>query len=200
MTRHLVVMARRPAPGRVKSRLAKDIGALAATRVYSQLAGSILRRLGGPVPWRCWLSLTPDLGPEIPATWRRGWTVIGQGAGGLGTRMLRPARLLPPGPVVVVGSDIAGLDRAHVAAAFAALGRHDLVFGPAEDGGFWLVGFAARARGIDPFSGVGWSRPDTLAQCMARVPAGRRVALLETLWDVDTVADLRRFTDTDPRN
>lgn len=193
MNGHLVVMARRPVLGQVKTRLAAEIGPLAAWRIYRDMTGGILKRLAGPAPWRCWLAMTPDSGAPVP--WCRGWTVIGQGTGDLGRRMLRPGRILPPGPVVVVGSDIPALDRPHVAAAFSALARHDLVFGPAEDGGFWLVGFAARARGVNPFAGVAWSRPDTLDQCLARIPAGRGATTVDELFDLDEAADLEKLAE-----
>jgi glycosyltransferase A (GT-A) superfamily protein (DUF2064 family) len=122
--------------------------------------------------------------PEIPR--------LSQGPGDLGTRMARPFAALPPGPVVIVGSDIPDLRRAHVARAFAALDCHDLVFGPAADGGYWLVG--ARRRPLPPrlFANVRWSSPHALADTLANLEHGFSVALLDTLTDVDTGADLAR--------
>ena len=80
----------------------------------------------------------------------------------------------------------------HIAAAFAALGRADLVFGPATDGGYWLVG--ARnplvLRGL--FDGVRWSGPYALADTLANARS-RRVALLEPLDDVDDAEDFARL-------
>jgi hypothetical protein len=88
-----------------------------------------------------------------------------------------------------VGSDIPGVRAADVAAAFRALdGRADAVFGPAEDGGYWLVGLGPR-RPRDPFRGVRWSGPHALADTLANC-RGRRVALLRRLRDVDDAADL----------
>jgi glycosyltransferase A (GT-A) superfamily protein (DUF2064 family) len=89
---------------------------------------------------------------------------------------------------VLVGSDIPGLSRADLAAAFRALGRADAVFGPAEDGGYWLVGFGPR-RPAQPFADVRWSTRHALADTLANF-AGRRIALLRSLRDVDTAADL----------
>src|ERR671932_477084 len=78
-------------------------------------------------------------------------------AADLGARMERPLRELPPGPVAIVGSDIPGIEPKHVAAAFRRLAaRDDFVFGPAPDGGFWLVG-ARRRRPPRGFPGVRWS-------------------------------------------
>jgi glycosyltransferase A (GT-A) superfamily protein (DUF2064 family) len=89
---------------------------------------------------------------------------------------------------VLVGSDIPGLSRDDIAAAFRALGRADAVFGPAEDGGYWLVGLGPR-RPARPFAAVRWSTRYALADTLTNF-AGRRVALLRTLRDVDTAADL----------
>jgi glycosyltransferase A (GT-A) superfamily protein (DUF2064 family) len=94
--------------------------------------------------------------------------------------------------VVLVGSDIPALSARHIAAAFAALGRCDLVFGPATDGGYWLVGArdGAMARGL--FRTVRWSGPQALADTLANA-RGRRVTLLEALADVDDAADYARW-------
>jgi len=89
---------------------------------------------------------------------------------------------------VLVGSDIPGLSRDDLAAAFRALGRADAVFGPAEDGGYWLVGLGPR-RPAHPFATVRWSTPHALADTLANC-RGRRVALLRRLRDVDTAEDL----------
>jgi rSAM/selenodomain-associated transferase 1 len=195
---HLVVFARRPRLGRVKRRLAAGIGAPAALRLYRRLLARTLARLGRLARWRCWLAVTPD---RETAGWPRPWRPIGQGSGDLGRRMARPLGRrapgrLPPGPVVIVGSDIPDLGRRHALAAFAALGRADLVFGPAEDGGYWLVGLSARARILDPFRGVRWSTAHALADTRANLDGRWRVALLERLADLDEPEDLKRLVNS----
>jgi glycosyltransferase A (GT-A) superfamily protein (DUF2064 family) len=103
--------------------------------------------------------------------------------------MARPIAELPPGPVVIVGSDIPEIERDHVAAAFRALGEHDAVFGPARDGGYWLVGLRRRPSRAHPFGrGVRWSSAHALADTLACL-GGRRHCLLERLSDIDTAAD-----------
>src|SRR4051812_39605323 len=118
---------------------------------------------GGSAPWppsdsrwTAWVAVTPDGGrlPRLPA----GPRLRPQGAGDLGERMRRPMRRppvgLPPGPVVVIGSDIPGIRRHHIAEAFRVLGSHSFVFGPARDGGYWLVGARRRpAEAPDIFGG-----------------------------------------------
>jgi glycosyltransferase A (GT-A) superfamily protein (DUF2064 family) len=97
---------------------------------------------------------------------------------------------------VLVGSDIPGLARADIAAAFRALGRAQAVFGPSEDGGYWLVGLGPR-RPSRPFARVRWSTEHALADTLANFH-GRRVALLRRLRDVDTVEDLRAIQGGTP--
>ena len=102
----------------------------------------------------------------------------------------------PPGPVVIVGSDIPGIRPAHVARAFRALGRADWVVGPAEDGGYWLIGARRRPSYRDPFAGVRWSSEHTLADTVANL-TGARIAFLEVLSDIDTGADLVRHRSSE---
>jgi uncharacterized protein len=90
----------------------------------------------------------------------------------------------PAGPVVVVGTDIPELRPDHIRRAFRLLGRHDAVFGPASDGGYWLVGMRRRPRILRPFACVRWSSPHALADTLANLD-GQSIAFLETLSDVD---------------
>ncbi len=190
--RHLVVMARAPRLGAVKRRLAREVGDLAAWRFYRATAATCLRRLAGDPRWRAWLALTPD-GAARAGTgpWPPRCTLVPQGRGDLGARMGRLMRQLPPGPVVIVGSDVPGLRAEHVARAFRLLGDHDWVFGPAADGGYWLVGARRRRAAPRAFAGVRWSSAHALADTLENL-AGSRIATLEPLADVDTAADLAR--------
>lgn len=193
MERHLVVFMRAPRLGRVKRRLARDVGDLAAWRFHRITAERLLRRLACPSRWRGWLAVTPDR--AVPALTRAHgdtWRLLPQGPGDLGARMGRALAGLPPGPVVIVGSDIPDLAPGHVAAAFRALGDHDWVIGPAEDGGYWLIGARRRPRLLLPFTGVRWGGPQARADTLANLK-GARVATLETLGDVDRGADLARL-------
>ncbi len=106
--------------------------------------------------------------------------------------MHRACNRFPRRRVVLIGSDIPELRPTDVAAALRALGRADAVFGPALDGGYWLVGMSPR-RPAKPFAGVRWSSEHALADTLANF-RGRRVALLRTLRDVDTAADFHAVT------
>ena len=202
MTRHLVIFARVPQFGRVKRRLASAIGSAAAMRFYRQTLVGQIRRLSRDRRWIVWVFVTPDHALGHPV-WRgidRG-RLRGQGQGDLGARMKRPFRRLPPGPVVLVGSDIPVMRPHHIARAFALLGRHELVFGPASDGGFWLIG-ARRGRPLpcSLFARVRWSTTHALADTLATIPEGYNTAIADTLGDVDDVVDLRRFEEATFKN
>ena len=188
----LVVFARAPRYGTVKRRLAAGIGPLAALAFHRASFDRLLRSCGGDPRWTTVLSLTPDEAVRGAASWARGLPRTPQGRGDLGTRMARA--LSRGGPTVIVGADIPAIRPVHIDAAFRALGRADLVFGPAVDGGFWLVGTSGR-RSLPPglFAGVRWSSEHALADTLATVPARWRVARIATLADVDDAAAWRHW-------
>lgn len=189
MRRHLVLMAKAPRLGQVKTRLAADVGLVQAWTFYRQCLSETARKLVDP-RWLCWLSAAPDNAVRQPRVWPPRWMVIPQGGGDLGLRMLTPMLALPPGPVVIIGADIPGITAEHIAAAFEALGENDIVFGPATDGGYWLVGMRRRPRMLNPFMDVRWSTEHALGDTIANLPDGTRVGFVETLNDVDDARDL----------
>lgn len=182
----LVVMVKEPRPGRVKTRLGADIGLIPATWWFRHQLRALLRRLDDP-RWTLTLAVAPDRAGlqtrQFPAHLPR----RAQGRGDLGARM---ARQLEGGATCVIGADIPGITPRHIAKAFKALRSHDAVFGPAPDGGFWLVGHTARRavpRGI--FRDARWSGPHALSDSLATLPA-HRIAFIDSLQDVDQGADL----------
>lgn len=194
--RHLVIFARTPRLGTVKRRLARDIGDVEALRFYRASLEGVLRRVGRDRRWRSWLAVTPDpcAGPgHWPMASRLGITVIGQGPGDLGQRMGRVLTNLPPGACAIIGSDVPALGARQVGEAFALLNGHDVVFGPALDGGYWLIAARGRARRADLFDDVRWSSEHALADTAANLPAEARVARLEMLEDIDEGPAFRRW-------
>lgn len=188
----LLVFARAPRFGMVKRRLARDIGPLAALTFHRATLDRLLREVGRDPRWATALSVTPDTAASGYAPWARHVLRIAQGRGDLGARMRRGLTI--GGPVIIVGSDIPAIRRTHIAAAFRALGAADFVLGPAEDGGFWLIGAAGRRplpRGL--FAGVRWSGPHALDDTLATIPHGRRVAFVAPLADVDDGAAWERW-------
>ncbi len=180
----LIVMVKEPHPGRVKTRLGAGIGMVRAAWWYRHQVARLLRAVEDP-RWELVLAVAPDaegLGSRVwPAHLRR----VAQGCGDLGCRMGRLLR--GSGRVCIIGSDIPDVTAARVASAFKALGRADAVFGPCDDGGYWLVGMTRVP--VRAFWGVRWSTEHALADT-ERSLGDLRIAHVDMLRDVDTVADL----------
>lgn len=194
MRNHLVIFAKEPRIGRVKTRLARDIGKVEAWRFYRKMVHEVPKSLTAKGPWKTWLSHSPDaLKPELLNT--RVDQYMKQGDGDLGQRMWHPAFTLPSGPFVVVGTDVPGIRAAHIRKAFKLLGHYDAVFGPADDGGFWLVGLKRHPILSNPYKKtVRWSHPETLQDCLKNLK-GKKVAFIETLSDVDDGASFRHWSE-----
>ncbi len=186
MRPRLVIMLKEPVVGRVKTRLGRDIGMTASAWWFRHQSAALIRRLQSP-RWETWLAVAPDTALHSRC-WPAQLPRVAQGRGDLGARMARILRSRK-GPVVLIGGDIPGVQQAHISAAFKQLGQLELVFGPATDGGFWLVGKRGRVpHGL--FEDVHWSCPTTLQE--ARASAGdARIGYGAILSDVDTVADLQ---------
>lgn len=191
---HLIVFLKAPRPGTVKTRLAQTIGAVEAAVAYCRLVETVLGQLSSLPSIE--LRFAPDeAGAEVDPWLRPGWNAVAQGGGDLGERLTRAfaeAFACGASRVVIIGSDCPEVSAEDVQAAWTALAQHDLVLGPAEDGGYWLIGLRAPEPRL--FAGIHWStrtvRQETLAQAQA---AGLSHTLLRSLHDVDTEADWRRF-------
>ncbi|MGY3438172.1 MULTISPECIES: TIGR04282 family arsenosugar biosynthesis glycosyltransferase [unclassified Marinovum] len=182
-------MLKEPHPGRVKTRLGRDIGMTAAAWWFRHQTARLIRRLHDP-RWQLVLAVAPDREGLESRIWPAHLPRIPQGRGDLGQRMARAFRSLPPGPACIIGGDIPGITPAHIARAFQTLGPHDATFGPAPDGGYWLIGLRHPARAPAGFlHDVRWSTEHALADSIATLP-GARVARTDTLADIDTAADL----------
>jgi hypothetical protein len=144
--------------------------------------------------WDVMIAVSPDREGMQSRVWPHKVMRIAQGGGDLGDRMKRMFRVAGRRPVCIIGSDIAELERAHIARAFRALGSCDIVFGPAPDGGFWLVGVKnGRLAPKRLFEEVRWSSAHALSDSVASVP-GPRLAYVDCLNDIDTAEDLRMTT------
>jgi uncharacterized protein len=181
----LLIMARAPRFGAVKTRLARDIGPLKAWHFYRNTLTATARRLSRSGKWHTVLQVTPDRDKTSKRQWPRTHAVIGQGRGDIGARMEHGLTAFPRGvPVVLIGSDIPGVLPHHIQRAFKALGQADVVFGPATDGGYWLVGFANRRPVRRSFKNVRWSTPQALTDTQENMRHLRR-AFVDELNDVD---------------
>ncbi len=189
--RSVVVMARPAVAGEVKTRVAEACGERFAIAAYRLMLKRTLRRVAGG-PWSTVVAVAPSQGNRFRPRFR-GLATMAQSGADLGERMHNAFAAMPPGAAVMVGTDIPGLRRQHITRAFRALARHEAVFGPASDGGYWLVGLAPQLRGARIFSPVRWSTRHALADTLENIPASCATALITTLGDVDTVEDAERW-------
>jgi glycosyltransferase A (GT-A) superfamily protein (DUF2064 family) len=194
----VMVIAKEPLPGRVKTRLTPPYTPAEAAELAQAALADTLAAVASAGVGRRVLALAGSPGPWLPT----GFDVIGQRGGGLDERIasaLADARATCPAPLVLIGMDTPQVTPALLAAAAGPLvsGTADATFGMAEDGGFWLLGL----RDIDPalVLGVPMSRPDTGALQLARLhAAGLRVLRLPELADVDTAAEAERIAAAIP--
>jgi len=191
--RHVIIFARWPRLGQVKTRLAADIGTVETVRFYRSALASVTRRLLSGQGWSTWLAVTPDDAVFDSRAFPIGAGCIPQGNGDLGERMARCLTRFGSNPAIIVGSDIPDIDRRHISHAFGALRRNELVFGPSDDGGYWLVGAAQGARVGALFEDVRWSTEHALADTLKNVRSGVRVEMLQTLADIDDGAAYRAW-------
>lgn len=195
----IAVFARAPIPGEVKTRLIPALGELGAAALHRALVTRAIETAveSGVGPVELWC--TPDAGHPFFAECVRRFGVkpVPQGEGDLGARMQRAfaALLGDPGEfrrALLIGSDIPPMTPDYLRAADAALAQgQDAVLGPAEDGGYVLIGL--RRVVPDLFERMRWSEPDVLAVTRSRIARlGWRHVELPALWDVDRPEDLGR--------
>lgn len=183
MTPEIAIFARWPEPGKAKTRLIPALGAEGAAKLYARLLELTVReaRASG-LPFH--LRITGD----NPARFRD-WLgddldVRDQGIGDLGDKLARV-----PTPGLMIGSDCPGLTAALLREAADALATHEAVIGPADDGGYWLLGLRDPCR--DLFTDMAWSTPQVFPETMRRLDAlGIVPQMLPELTDIDTGDDL----------
>jgi len=195
----LVVMARWPAPGRCKQRLSRGLGPGRAARIQQVLTAhtlAVASQLQGVEV----VVAMDGLGPRAARRWfgaRVGLRWVGQGRGSLGLRMQRQInRAIREGAksVVLIGSDLPRLESADLAAGFAGLGAAagdgcDLVLGPADDGGYWLIGLYQSQPSL--LAGIPWGSDQVMGCTLERAERlGLDVGLLATRSDLDWPRDL----------
>lgn len=187
--KRLALFARPPETGRVKTRLSPALPADLACRVYGAMlddAFATLDAAGADERYVWWSDAAPS--PPAPPS---GWRVELQTGSDLGARLAHAFSTLLMGGAhaVIVGADCPALGAQQLNGAVAALDDHDVVFGPARDGGYYLIGLRSPQPAL--FEGIAWSTASVLAASLERAHSARlRVRLLEELDDLDTPADL----------
>lgn len=188
----LCVMAKQPVPGRVKTRLARHIGDAAAAALARAFLCDTLALGQELAGFALALSYAGDM-EHLPVD-ARGFQLWPQANGDLGARMehaLQRGLSLAVG-AIIIGTDTPGLPVTHIQQAASLLTTHDAVLGPADDGGFYLLGLRRCPNQL--LAGLRWSASSTRRDTLARLSEhGFRVALLEPWFDVDDCADLQRL-------
>ena len=189
-----LVLAKAPVAGRSKTRLGQTIGMGAAASVA---AAALLDTLAACAQafgtQHCVLALDGDLAEAVDGTdiarWIRSWTVIAQRGDGFAERIAHAHLEAGPGPVVQIGMDTPQVEPAHLLEVADALDAHDAVLGPAEDGGWWVLGLRDPSDAA-MLVGVPMSTPHTFAHTWSAFEGGGlHVVTTRTLRDVDTASD-----------
>lgn len=193
----LGIFVKAPIPGRVKTRLAAELGPRGAAEVYRRLGRQVVTATVGP-GYRTTVWFTPRREMRLVQEWLDSVDMVAfrpQVGTGLGARLSAAfTHEFRAGArrVVMIGSDCPGVDGPVVREAFGALSDSDLVLGPAVDGGYYLIGLSAPAPGL--FRGIAWSTEAVTSQTLARASALRLShQALPPLRDVDTARDARAW-------
>ncbi|MGE5299708.1 MAG: TIGR04282 family arsenosugar biosynthesis glycosyltransferase [Acidobacteriota bacterium] len=189
----LGLLAKYPAPGIVKTRLARDIGVKDAAEVYRSIAEKVFKQtvpIGGS--YERVVFYTPLSSRGDFEKWLPGERLLAQNGTELGDIMANALRdILSDGAAkaVITGVDIPDLGEGIVRDAFARLEDADIVIGPAIDGGYYLIGMKARHDEI--FRGISWSTARVFHETIRIIDAlGLSYSTVRTLSDVDRVADI----------
>ncbi len=186
----VVIMLKAPRAGSVKTRLGAEIGMGRAAALFRIMTNRTIAE-AEKGPWRTVLAVDPPWAAHSTATfWPPRLPRVAQGRGDLGDRMRRAFLAAPIGLVAIIGADAPGLRARHLREAFNKLRGADAVFGPATDGGYWLIGLARRRPAPALFDGVRWSTQHALNDTLKTLPDCFDVHMLETLHDVDEARDL----------
>ena len=187
----VVIMVKEPQAGRVKTRLGRDIGMTTAAWWFRHQTRRLIESLSRDKRWQLRLAVSPAPQALHSRVWPSGIPRDPQIRGDLGQRMRHILEDTPRGPVVIIGGNIPGITPAIIRDAFKVLAGKDCVFGPAEDGGYWLMGMRRGARPLPAqlFEDVRWSCAHTLSDTLETL-GGASVGFATQLRDVDTVADL----------
>lgn len=200
----LLVFARLPELGQVKTRLAASVGDERALAIYEAMLGDLLDSIGEPSPETeievLWAPTVNANGERLRAAFRDHAVAVQTGAT-LGDRlaMALSERFFfhQTEKVIAIGVDDPALPRGIIEHAFALLESCEWVVGPATDGGYYLIGCRALSFGSEVFDGITWGTSSVLAETLAKIAeAGQTVALLPERSDIDTVEDLQRYPAT----
>lgn len=191
-------MLKLPIAGKVKTRLARDIGTIQATFFYRHTLHILLRRVAYSRTWKTILAVSPDTEADTP-TLPLNLLRCTQGKGNLGERLERIFNTLGPKPVIIIGSDIPSISHSDIAKAFHSLKGKKAIIGPSYDGGYWLIGLRGQKRTGKLFQSVPWSSKTTLHGTLKNL-SEFGVTIFKPLQDIDTKSDYESLKHLIGRN
>ena len=185
------IFCKAPVLGKVKTRLIHKLGARAALDLYQQMFERLIAELSA-TRFNTELWISPDKAHVFfdPYTAPR----FQQAGTNLGVRIKAALSngLTRHESVILVGTDLPLINRSYIELAVNAFRDHDVIIGPAEDGGYGLVG--VKGEPPDIFSDIDWGTERVLSQTCAKLNShGLKFGLLPLIWDVDLPADLPRY-------
>ena len=194
MKNHLIIYAKQPRPGYVKTRLGQEIGMEEAAGIYARLLFHLLAHVAthfDPRTWHIQLSLASEDDLAFFEKAYPAWEVAVQVDGDLGCRMytsIQNAFKAGAGRVILVGSDIPDLNQIIIERALRLLDSMDIVFGATLDGGFYLA--AMSCPGINVFQDIDWSTDRVMEQISCQADEQQfSVGFVDILYDIDTKND-----------
>ena len=201
--RCLGIMAKHWVAGQVKTRLAKKIGDHEAAQIHRRFTVKLAGDLSGSGDQRCVFVAPDDAVCEMRTEINDAWAMSPQGEGDLGQRMMNAFRhWLSPDHrhrrVILIGADLPTLDAGAINHAFEHLAAHDVVLGPAIDGGYYLIGLRGpwREEYERLFSSMPWSTDSVFDLTTKRVnEIDASLGVLAMREDIDTLESLQRLLD-----
>ena len=190
----LLIFTKAPRIGASKTRLAADIGRVAARRMARSLTAHTISQSEHPA-WHARLMVDPSslMSSTLGGLWPARLERRTQRGRSLGERLTHAMMEAPPGPVIFIGTDAPGLRTDLILEATRNLGRRSAVFGPALDGGFWLFGISRELRSPSLFGDVRWSSPHAMEDVWSNLPNEVTITLLPQLIDIDTRRDWQLY-------
>lgn len=190
--KHLIVFVKAPVPGQCKTRLTPLLGEHKACEFYKSMVNNCLEEISDLSNVTISIHAYPDLAnPFIQKTSHHyGFDMQVQQGNDLGERMFLAMQqaLKASSHVVLIGTDCPSMSKRYIECAFNALHQHDIVFGPADDGGYVLLG--ANKITAEIFNNISWSTDQVLQQSISQTDElNYKIKLLDTLQDIDTPED-----------
>lgn len=198
LNKNLIIFARYPEPGKVKTRLAATLGAEKTATLYRLFVEQTLKNMKKVACRKHLFFFPPDREAEIKE-WLSDFSLelYPQCEGDLGNKMADAfAKIISkePGKTLIIGTDSPDLPTEYISMAYTELDNNDVVLGPTNDGGYYLIGFAAEKFLPEAFTGIKWSTSAVFSQTTEiLINLQKNFFVLPEWYDIDEAKDLKRL-------